>query len=368
MPIIKWNGWPHVLKTQQFDTQTIQTMIAYMLEVEQAMVACQRTGGQTLPRKSLPCRRKLKIYRDEPSTRTEDTFVEAADWLGYSVRIMTGDLSSEVKGESLEELVMSITQVGGMGYMRSADILVIRHKQLGAAEKAVAAISDADADGLKRRPLPVINAGDGAGQHPTQAFVDLATIYKERGSRFPDAYPLENMSILMAGDTLYSRTINSLCHLLGKFGHLYRLRIVFCSHPAVIPKPGLLDYLKEHDVEYEVADDFNQAVREADVVYMTRIQEERYEKTDLFKTVIEALPRYSFTAEHELLLQEHAFVMHPLPIAANRSRRVPEIDVNLHRLAFQNHPKFAWARQSHRGVPVRYALLDLIEAGLQAED
>ncbi|MEX1997497.1 MAG: hypothetical protein WEA04_02355 [Candidatus Andersenbacteria bacterium] len=358
MDIPRWKQWPHVLETQQFYPDVLEPMMAHMQAVCDALVE-----GRRVPRLSEKRPRILKIYRDEPSTRTEDTFYTAGMYLEYHVRLILGDFSSEMKGETVEDLVMAITQVGGMGFLRSADFFVIRNKKDGAAHKAVEVIEDANADGCRRIPLPVINAGDGAGQHPTQALVDLATIYRER--RRINHHPLENLTIIMAGDTRYSRTINSLCHLLGRFGTKHRIRIIFCSHPELTPKEGILGYLKENGIAYEIEEDFQRAIREADVIYMTRLQKERFASPELYEAVKGA---YVFYEKYLSLLKPGAFITHPLPINAMTLGTPPEIDQALAPLARRNDPRCAWGRESIGSIAYRYGLLDIMDAGLQEEE
>lgn len=362
MATVRWEGWPHVLETQQFDREALEAIMAHASKVEDGMVR----GKAYLPR----CSRRdpdalkvLTIYRDEPSTRTERTFAAAGSRLGYQIWPIQGPLSSEMKGESFEDLVMAVTQVGGMGRLRLTDFFVCRTKVQGGARRAVDVIEAAMTDSCQRPSLPVINAGDGAGQHPTQALVDLATIYRERRCF---GHPLENVTLVMSGDTCYSRTVNSLCHLLGRFGGAYSIRVIFSSHRELLPKEGLLDYLKRHGIAVEFEEDLTRAVEQADIVYMTRIQKERLpEDEQIFQ---EVSGKYVIVPEHiEILQRRNGFVMHPLPIDRSLGS-IAEIDKSLEFMAYQNHPQCSWARQSMRGVPVRYALVDLIQAGIEAEE
>ncbi len=359
MEIPRWEGWPHVLETQQFSVDVLEPLMEHMRQVEDNW-----TSEFLRPRISQPfsTRRRLTFYRDEASTRTEATFREAGIHLGYDVYLVLGPLSSALKGESIEDLGMALTQVGGMAH-RLTDMFVIRSKEDGAAHRVAKAIDDANRDGNSRSLLPVLNAGDGEDQHPTQGFVDLRTLYRERKCI---GHPLEDITLVMAGDISHSRTINSLCHLLGRFSPQYRIRIIFCSHPAIGPKEGMIGYLNRHEVAHEVREDFAEAIREADAVYMTRIQRERFtkEEENLYR---QAKGTYMFKKEYLELLKPGAFVMHPLPINNDPKDPPPEIDLALAPLARRNHPQCVWGRQSHRGLFVRYALLDIIEAGIQRD-
>lgn len=358
--IEKWTGWPHVIETQQFSADVLDHLMRRVVKAENAMIQGIRPDRQSA---LFPNRRRLRIYREEPSTRTVETFWEAGNMLGYETREIQAGFSSEMKGESFEYRIMALTQVGGMGHIRLADVIVIRSKIEGAARKAVEVIESASIPECPTRHLPVINAGDGSGQHPTQALVDLATIWQERKTGWK--HPLEDITILFVGDVRYSRTVNSLCYLLGKFGRKYQIRVIFCSHEDVGPKPGILEYFDESGIAHEITEDLQGAIRHADVVNVTRLQRERFPSLDIYERV---RGRCVFKKEYLDLLKKGAFVAHPLPINEDPADPPPEIDPALMPLALGGDPRCAWGRQSLRGVVNRYVLLDHIEAGLQAEE
>jgi len=175
----------------------------------------------------------------EPSTRTRFSFEAAMHRLGG--RVLSTEhartFSSEIEGEQVED---SIRIIGSY-----SDVIVIRHHEQGGAERA-ALVS----------PVPVINAGDGnGGQHPTQALLDLYTIYRER--------PLDGLSVAIIGELDRGRTARSLAYLLAKFE---RVKIYFVSPPELRMKPDILEYLDEHGVRYEVEADINRVIGEVDVV------------------------------------------------------------------------------------------------------
>lgn len=362
----KWEKWPHVTQTQQFTWEDLEAFMDHEAKVEEALVG----GKLKCLRLSHPWaeQRVLKIYRDEPSTRTEDTFCDAARRLGYHVELRLGSFSSALKGEDIEDTGMVITQVAGMGQVRSCDILVIRSKEEGAADKVAEVVEEANSDGVERMPLPVINAGDGAHQHPTQALTDLATIYQERRRQGVTGHPLENFTLAIVGDIGFSRTVNSLCHLFGRFADL-KPSIIFCSHPAIRPKEGILEYFNRHHVTYEFRQHLKDCLPDADAFYMTRAQNERHpdeETKAIFREIRDSLV---FQEAYLELMRPKAFIMHPMPI--NRNPKPgdppPEIDLALSRRARRNDPRCAWARQSFRGTFVRYSLLDIIDCQLQAD-
>ncbi len=250
----------------------------------------------------------------EPSTRTRLSFEAAMIRLGGGVITADGfQFSSMYKGETVEDTMM---MVGGY-----ADIIAMRHPEQGSADKA-ASIS----------PVPFINAGDGPGQHPTQALLDLYTIQKERGT-------VDGMHVAMVGDLKYGRTVHSLVYLLGLYKNL---RFTFIA-PDQLPMPEkVTSFLKERNIPYTETTDLS-AGFDADILYMTRVQKERFDNLAEY----EALKlKYVLTADQ--LKGKTVTVMHPLP-------RVGEITTDVDAL-----PNAAYFRQARTGIPVRMALLWLL--------
>lgn len=247
----------------------------------------------------------------EPSTRTRLSFESAMLRLGGQVVTADGlQFSSMYKGETIEDTIMMAS-----GY---SDIICMRHPEKGSADKA-AAVS----------PVPFINAGDGPGQHPTQALLDLYTVLKERGT-------IEGVHIAMVGDLKYGRTVHSLSQLLSLYPDV---RFTFVAPPQLPMPEKITDMLKEKGLQVENQTDFAAAL-EADVIYMTRVQKERFEDAAEYERLKHA---YVLTAEH--LKGRDTTVMHPLP-------RVGEIGTDVDAL-----PNAAYFRQAQNGVPVRMALL-----------
>src|SRR5436853_1916842 len=187
-----------------------------------------------------------------PSTRTRLSFEAAMQRLGG--RVLSTEqaraFSSEMEGEQVED---SIRIIGSY-----SDVIVIRHHEEGGAQRA-AQVS----------PIPVINAGDGeGGQHPTQALLDLYTIYRER--------PLTGLTVAIIGELDRGRTARSLAYLLAKFD---RVKIFFVAPQELQMKPDILDYLDERGVRYELESDVEAVIGEADVIYQTRIRPERVSDT-----------------------------------------------------------------------------------------
>jgi len=200
-------------------------------------------------------------------------------------------------------------------------VIVLRHNQIGGAKRAAELSS-----------IPVINAGDGkGGQHPTQALLDLYTIYKEIKT-------INGVKVALVGNLFDGRTVRSLAYLLGKFE---RVKIYFVAPPTLQMKQDMLDYLERHDVWYTLESDLTKILPEVDVVYMTRMEEEK-----LPAASIEApFTRYFIDEDSLKFLRPSAILLHPLP-------RLNEISP-----AIDSDPRSAYFRQTKNGVLVRMALL-----------
>jgi aspartate carbamoyltransferase catalytic subunit len=250
----------------------------------------------------------------QPSTRTRFSFEAAMHRLGG--RVLSTEharaFSSEIDAEQVED---SIRIIGSY-----SDVIVIRHHEEGGAKRA-AQVS----------PIPVINAGDGnGGQHPTQALLDLYTIYRER--------PLDGLSVAMIGELDKGRTARSLAYLLAKFE---RVKIFFVSPPELQMRPDILEYLDEHGVHYEMESDLSRVIGEVDVVYQTRIRPERV-------TDNQALRRFAIDSEVVQRMKKDAIILHPLP-------RTVELDKTV-----DDDPRALYFKQAVNGLYVRMALLTML--------
>lgn len=252
------------------------------------------------------------FYR--PSTRTRFCFEAAMQRLGGKVLSTehAGTFSSEVEAEQVED---SIRIIGSY-----SDVIVVRHPEEGGAKRA-ANVS----------PVPVINAGDGnGGQHPTQALLDLYTIYRER--------PLDGLSVAIIGELDKGRTARSLAYLLAKFE---RVKIFFVSPAELQMKPDILEYLDEHGVQYELESDIHRVIGEVDVVYQTRIRPERVRDR-------QELQRYAINSTVLRRMKSDALVLHPLP-------RTVELDKTV-----DDDPRALYFKQAANGLFVRMALLTMV--------
>src|ERR1051325_3289494 len=274
----------------------------------------------------------------QPCTRTRLSFEAAMHRLGGSVLSTehAQAFSSEVEGELVED---SIRIVGSY-----SDVIVLRHPDQDGARRA-AAVS----------PVPVINAGDGnGGQHPTQALLDLYTIYRERS--------LDGLSIAFIGELDRGRTARSLAYLLAKFE---RIRIFFVSPREMQMKADIFEYLDRHGVSYDLSDDLDRVIGEVDVVYQTRIRPERFAKPDVIDGALGWLAidhRQStvgndvrpdlrcFTIDSSVLrkMKHDALILHPLP-------RTVELDETV-----DSDPRALYFRQAANGLYVRMALLTML--------
>lgn len=257
----------------------------------------------------------------EPSTRTRLSFESAVVKSGGSVfGFADPGSSSQKKGESFSDSIRTIT-----GY---CDAMVIRHPVEGAARLASEVAT-----------VPVINAGDGANQHPTQTFLDLFTIHEEFGR-------LNNLKIGIMGDLKYGRTVHSLTHAMALFG----AEMVFISPPSLKMPQTILSELTDKGISYRTAITPEDAAdMNLDVLYVTRIQKERFGDPQEYKNVAHG---YRIDKNTISVLGEQVRIMHPLPRVDEISEEVDET------------PNAIYFTQAHNGVPTRQALLGLVTGGI----
>jgi aspartate carbamoyltransferase len=252
----------------------------------------------------------------EPSTRTSSSFIAAIERLGGSaIPINEVRYSSVSKGESLPDTVRTLECY--------ADVIVLRHPDTGSAATAA-----------RYCRKPIINAGDGIGEHPTQALLDLFTIREELGR-------IDGLTVTMLGDLKYGRTVHSLARLLA----LYDVNINYVS-PAILRMPSeLLDELNRRGVRQAEPADWESALAETDVLYVTRVQKERFTNPDEYE---EVKGSYVITPETMKKAKQRMILMHPLP-------RVGEIALEV-----DDDPRAAYFRQMEYGLYIRMALLAMV--------
>ncbi len=297
-----------ILSVKQFTREDL----AYIFEVAHEMrEMVSRVGSFDLLKGKI-----LANLFYEPSTRTSSSFTAAMERLGGSViPINEVRYSSVSKGESLPDTVRTLECY--------ADVIVLRHPEVGASAQAAEAARK-----------PVINAGDGVGEHPTQALLDFFTIREELGVT-------EGLTVTMLGDLKYGRTVHSLARLLS----LYGARINYVS-PEILKMPAeIFAEVKQKGITQTEHTRLEDVLGETDVLYVTRIQKERFENLDEYEKV---KGLYVITPETLKLAKQKMIVMHPLP-------RVGEISPDL-----DSDPRAAYFRQMEYGLYVRMALLAMV--------
>jgi len=252
----------------------------------------------------------------EPSTRTASSFTAAMERLGGSViPINEVTYSSVAKGESLPDTIRSLECY--------SDVIVLRHPEVGASKLAA-----------EYARKPIINAGDGIGEHPTQALLDLFTIIEERGK-------VDGITVTMLGDLKYGRTVHSLSRLLS----LYDVKLNFVS-PEILRLPReIITELEDQGISYHEYTLLEKALPDTDVLYVTRVQKERFNDPQDYEQV---KGTYIITPETLTVAKEDLVIMHPLP-------RVGEISMDL-----DDDPRAAYFRQMEYGMYVRMALLAMV--------
>jgi aspartate carbamoyltransferase catalytic subunit len=253
----------------------------------------------------------------EPSTRTSSSFIAAMERLGGKVIPITEGIqySSVSKGESLIDSMLTLEQY--------CDVIVLRHPEIGSSASAA-----------KYAHVPIINAGDGAGEHPTQALLDLYTIQKELGR-------IDGLKVAMVGDLRYGRTVHSLTRLLSQ----YDVSLRFVSPDTLRLPLDLMNDLIDRGIKVRETSKVQDVIENADVLYVTRIQKERFNDLAQYE---EVKNYFEITPELLAMAKEKMIVMHPLP-------RVGEIHYKVDR-----DPRAAYFRQVQNGMFIRMALLAVV--------
>jgi aspartate carbamoyltransferase len=298
----------HILSVAQFSRPDLEYIFAV---AEDMRTMVERVGTFDLLKGKI-----LANLFYEPSTRTSSSFTSAMERLGGSViPINEVRYSSVSKGESLPDTVRTLEAY--------SDVIVLRHPETGAAATAA-----------KYCHKPIINAGDGTGEHPTQALLDLFTIREELGR-------IDGLTVTMLGDLKYGRTVHSLARLLT----LYDVRLNYVS-PDILRMPSaLIEDLRARGIPQAEYADLDGVLPETDVLYVTRVQKERFGNLDEYESVKGA---YVITPTTLSRAKERMIVMHPLP-------RVGEIAMEV-----DDDPRAAYFRQMEYGLYVRMALLAMV--------
>lgn len=250
----------------------------------------------------------------EPSTRTRLSFETAVNRLGGKViGFSDASTSSSSKGESLKDTIKMVANY--------VDLIIMRHYQEGAARYATS-VTD----------IPVINAGDGSNQHPSQTMLDLYSILKTQGR-------LDNLEITMVGDLKYGRTVHSLLQAMKYFNPRFR----FVSCPELAMPDQYIEFCDEHGIPYEIHTELTpEVLNNTDILYMTRVQRERFKDLDTYERVKDL---YSINDAMLRDSRPNLRVLHPLP-------RLKEINEDL-----DENPKAYYFEQAHNGLFARQALI-----------
>jgi aspartate carbamoyltransferase len=297
-----------IISVDQFNRGELETIFTV---AEDMRTMVDRVGSLDLLRG-----RVVACLFYEPSTRTSSSFIAATERLGGQViPINEVRYSSVMKGESLKDTIRTLECY--------ADLIVLRHPETGSARVAAE---------IARKPI--INAGDGTGEHPTQALLDIFTIKEEMGT-------IDGLTVTMLGDLKYGRTVHSLARLLA----LYKVRMNFVSPEMLHLPENVRSFLRERAVPFAEYEDLDAVLRDTDVLYVTRVQKERFEDLNDYEKVKGS---YVITPEVMARAKERMVLMHPLP-------RVGEISEDVDR-----DPRAAYFRQVENGLYIRMALLALV--------
>jgi aspartate carbamoyltransferase catalytic subunit len=292
----------HLFEAQQFDLNTIDTLFPLATSFEE-------NSEPSLQGKIMA----TLFY--EPSTRTRLSFESAMHRLGGNVISTENALSvsSAVKGEPLEDTIRIVSMY--------ADVIVLRYFESDIAQRLLPIAS-----------VPIINAGDGGGQHPSQAICDLYTIHRELGR-------IDGITVVMVGDPKHSRSVHSLAYLLGKYKNV---TINFVAPTELQIEGDLLSYLDRHGVRHTRTSDLSAAIGAADVVYRNRLQKERFESEELYEKYKEM---YLIDVAMASRMKKGAILMDPLPRVGGITREVDAL------------PQAVYFKQARYGLLIRMALL-----------
>jgi aspartate carbamoyltransferase catalytic subunit len=311
----------HVLKAQQFDRDLLDDLCDLTTIIR--TVAKTKDGLDFL--RSLLSHRRVMLYFTQPSTRTFLSFENACHILGCQTSdIRDTATSSELKGETREDAIRTFSSY--------VDMVVMRTVAEGLADSTARHMDETD------RPVPIINAGSGRDQHPTQALLDIYTLHRS----FEHRGGIDGKTIVMVGDLARGRTVRSLSYLMKNYSGV---RLIFVSPDSLRMAEDLKDFLDKRPIPWSEHDNLEEVVAEADAVYMTRIQDEYDDHGESRGIDLE-----NFTFHHRFLkkLKPDGIIMHPLP-------RRNEIDLQV-----DADPRALYWRQVRNGMWMRTAVISVI--------
>lgn len=304
----------NVLSVDQFDKKTLDKLFIKVSDFKKKYQTKEGREGLF----QLQFGKQMCSFFFEPSTRTRISFELAARRLGMGiVTVEDAKNSSTAKGETLEDTIKIVN-------LYNFDLVVMRHNETGSLARAA-----------KVSKIPIISGGDGKGEHPTQALLDAFTIWEKFGR-------LNNLRVTIGGDLANGRTVRSLTNLLSIYDGN---KISFVSSEELKISDDIRQYLIKNEVEFQETEDMDQAIKNSDVIYWTRIQKERMENPELIGG------KYIIDNNKLKLIPDGAIIMHPLP-------RVDEITTDV-----DNDKKAYYFKQAENGLYVRMALIDSVLNG-----
>ena len=314
------DGLPyHTLNAQQFDRKVLERLCALANRIR--FINKSREGALYL--KSVLAHKRAMLYFSQPSSRTFLSHLAACQILGVTTgSVRDAATSSEFKGESHEDSIRTFSSY--------FDMIIMRSPEQGLAEKMAWELSNSS------RPIPILNAGSGKDQHPTQALLDIYTLMRS----FETQGGIDDKTVTFCGDLLRGRTVRSLSYLLTNFRNVKQ---IFVAPKELQVPEDVTAILKTKGVAFEIHDDLKAATKVSDAVYMTRIQDE-WDRSKGESAKIDN-SRFKFGAEHLALLREGGALLHPLP-------RRDEIAT-----ACDHDPKAMYWRQMRNGMWIRAALI-----------
>lgn len=312
----------HILASSQFDRRFLN----YVYQVTNTVRRFDKSReGLAYLRSLLPHKRAM-LYFTQPSTRTFLSFQSACHILGITAsEIRDPQTSSERKGESIEDSLRTFSSY--------VDLIIMRSPVPGLCDRIAALLDETP------RPVPIVNAGSGPDEHPTQALLDIYTLMRSLRQRGG----IDGKTICMVGDLKRGRTVRSLSRLLTNYQHV---KILFVSPPAFRIENDLRRDLDSGGVRFEETTDFEDSIAQADAIYMTRIQDEYDEESG--ESAASSTSRYHLRAAHLPRLKDDCVIMHPLP---RRDELDPVIDTD---------QRAKYWRQERNGMWVRVALLTML--------
>jgi aspartate carbamoyltransferase catalytic subunit len=336
-----------ILESQQFDQEILDNLFT---EADKMKTLCDFLDDGKISKeetdwckgvRSEMAEKRIALLFYEPSTRTWSSFFVAAENVGGRVMPIppAKQFSSVVKGETVKDTIAMFCGYG-------VDAIVMRTDKEGMAREADEA---AKASG---RNVAIINAGDGKGQHPTQALLDLYTIKRFFDSELEKNIHEEKINIAFVGDLANGRTVRSLAYLLNKYQDAEKLEFFFVSPPVLKMRDDIKEYLEKKGVKYSEHEKLSDVAGKADVCYMTRVQKERLEGIQVDYDFIRS--NCSITKEVVKKLKKDAVVMHPLP-RDPAFGEIPEW--------FDSDPRAKYIQQAENGLYVRMALLKKVLLG-----